>query len=288
MIRWSASVASDDAYLLGEGPFWDGPRGRVLWVDVDRGTVHAGLLDGERVVPVDAWQLDRTVGAVVCSADGELLVAGAQVLLTIDGARRGDPLISGRRRFNDGACDPVGRFLVGTLALDEPAGHEVLLRVEDDGSATVLDDDLTLSNGLAWSVDGSLLYSVDTIPGVVWVRSYDAATGAVGPRREWVRLADGWPDGLCVDAQDHVWVAVWGGGQVRRFAPDGSLVGVVDVPAPHTTSVAFVGDDLDVLLITTATAQLDAARLAEFPDSGRHFLARVGVTGHPVTAWAGP
>ena len=202
----------------------------------------------------------------------------------IDGVP-GVQVVSGARRLNDGACDPAGRFVVGTVALDDSQGEQLLVRVEDDGSVTVLDDDLTLANGLAWSVDGSLLYSVDTVPGVVWVRAYDAATGAVGPRREWLRIADEWPDGLCVDAQDHVWIAIWGAGQVRRYTPDGELVGIVDVSAPLTTSVAFVGDDLDVLLITTATP--DPERLAQYPDSGRHFLAHVGVTGLPVTAWAG-
>ena len=282
LARWTAAVASDAIYGLGEGPLWDAPRQRVLWVDVDRGTVHEGRLEGDRVVPVRSTHVDGTVGAVVCSGDGALLVAGAQ--RTFPGGRVTD----GPRRLNDGACDPAGRFLVGTLALDGVNGGQRLVRLERDGSTTVLDDDLGLSNGLAWSVDGGRFYNADTSAQVIHVRTYDAATGAVGPRRDWLRFDDERPDGLCVDAEDHVWVALWGSGRVARFTPDGELVGVVDVPAPATTSVAFVGDDLGTLLITTATSDVSAADLAAHPDSGRLFVAHVGVTGHPVTPWSGP
>jgi sugar lactone lactonase YvrE len=248
--------------------------------------VHEGRLDGDHVVVTGTRRWDRTVGAVVCSAAGELLVAGAQALLT-DPETRVVPA-GARRRLNDGACDPAGAFLVGTLALGEVQGDETLVRLERDGTLTVLDDDLNLSNGLCWSPDGTLLYSVDSVPGIVWVRSYDAATGATGPRREWLRITDGLPDGLCADADGHLWIAVWGAGEVRRFTPDARPAGVVTVPAPHTTSVAFAGPGLDRLLITTATATLGADRLAAYPMSGRLFLADTGIAGLPVTPWAGP
>jgi sugar lactone lactonase YvrE len=282
-MSWTAAVASTETFTLGEGPLWDAPRERLLWVDVDAGSVHEGRLDGDRVIVTGSQHRDRTVGAVVCSAAGELLVAGAQTLLG-----EGAPSIAAGSRFNDGACDPAGRFLVGTLALGDPSGREILVRQEYDGSLTVLDDDLNLSNGLAWSPDGSAFYSIDSVPGIVWVRSYDAQSGAVGPRREWLRITDGLPDGLCVDAEGCLWIAIWGGGEVRRFTPDTRPAGVVTVPAPHTTSVAFVGPGLDRLLITTATASLDAAQRAAYPLSGSLFLADVGVTGLPVTPWAGP
>jgi sugar lactone lactonase YvrE len=282
-MSWTAAVASAETFLLGEGPFWDAPRERLLWVDVDAGTVHEGRLDGDRVTVTGSQHRDRTVGAVVCSATGELLVAGAQTLLD-----SGITIVAPRSRLNDGACDPAGNFLVGTLALGDTSGQELLVRQEHDGSLTVLDDDLNLSNGLAWSPDGSLFYSIDSVPGIVWVRSYDAASGAVGPRREWLRITDGLPDGLCVDAEGHLWIAIWGAGEVRRFTPEAQPAGVVTVPAPHTTSVAFAGPGLDRLLITTATAMLGAEQLAAYPLSGRLFLADVGVAGLPVTPWAGP
>jgi sugar lactone lactonase YvrE len=190
-------------------------------------------------------------------------------------------------RLNDGACDPAGAFLVGSMALDDRTGGESLVRVERDGSLTVLDDDLTLSNGLAWSPDGGLLYSIDTVPGVVWVRPYAAGTGAVGPRTAFLRFSDTSPDGMCVDAEGAAWIACWGAGEVRRFSPAGELIGVVEVAAPQVTSVAFAGPGLDRLVITTASAYLSPQRLARHPDSGRLFLADVGAVGRAPTPWAG-
>ncbi|HTA07436.1 MAG TPA: SMP-30/gluconolactonase/LRE family protein [Streptosporangiaceae bacterium] len=288
--RWSATAASTDVFGLGEGPLWDAPRRRVLWVDIEAGTVHAGELTAGQVLRRRSWQLDRTVGAVVCSAAGDLLVAGARALITVTEAGQvtGPAIIrEPTRRLNDGGCDPAGNFLVGTLALDGRRGHETLVRIERDQTVTVLDQDLTLSNGLAWSAEGTLLYSVDSVPGTIWIRSYDAATGTTGPRREWLRVTDGVPDGICMDAEGYLWVAIWGAGQVHRYAPDGQLAGIVDVPAPNTSSVAFVGDGRDQLLITTAAVDLAAKQLAAFPDSGRLFLADVGVSGLPVTSWSG-
>jgi sugar lactone lactonase YvrE len=132
------------------------------------------------------------------------------------------------------------------------------------------------------------MYSTDTIPGVIWARAYDPERGDHGPRREVVRLhRGGSPDGLCVDAEGNLWVAIWGGGEVRCYTPTGERLATVSVPAPHTTSVAFVGPGRDTLLITTATDQLSAAQLDAAPLSGRLFLAHVGVAGLPVPAWAG-
>lgn len=261
-------------------------------MDVNAGAVHEGRLDGSRVAETRTWTVDRTVGAVVAGADGNLLVAGTRDLLTLDdgGAITRGPTIlppGSARRLNDGACDPAGQFLVGSLSLDGRAGGEVLVGIEADGSVAVLDDDLTLSNGLAWSRNGSLLYSVDSVPGMVWVRPYDAVTGMAGPRRTWLRVEDGIPDGLCVDAEDHLWLAIWGAGQVRRHAPDGTLAGVIDVPTALTSSVAFVGDALDQLLITSAMPD-DRAGAADDPLAGRLFLAEPGIPGLPTTAWAGP
>jgi sugar lactone lactonase YvrE len=292
-IHWTATAASAEVFALGEGPVRLPDGDGVLWVDIDAGAIHEGRLDGDRVEQARTWHVDGTAGAAVRSVAGDLLVAGRRGLVTIAaaGERRAGPVIIGdgvASRLNDGACDPAGRFLVGSMAVDGARGRDVLVRVEADERVTVLDDDLTLSNGLAWSPGGDLLYSVDSVPGTVWVRSYDAATGAAGPRRSWLRFDDDVPDGMCVDAEGHAWIAFWGAGEVRRFTPDGRHAGTVVVAAPHVTSVAFVGGRLDRLLITTATSELSPDQLAAWPDSGRLFLADVGVTGRAPTPWAGP
>jgi sugar lactone lactonase YvrE len=290
--RFPAFAASDSRYGLAEGPVWDADRNRALWVDVNAGTVHRGRFEHGRVSEEHRAVVDHTVGAVVTSAAGDLLVAGARCLhtVTVDGTiHRGPRLIPSERasRFNDGGCDPQGRFLVGSLALDARHGEESLIRLEETGTVTVLDDDLTLSNGLAFAPDGALLYSVDTTPGTVWKRPYEPLTGAVGPRAEFLHIDDGLPDGLCVDSAGNLWIAIWGAGEIRCFTPAGDPLATVEVPAPNTSSVAFIGPRLDTLLITTAAEQLSTAQLDHFPDSGRLFTAAVGVLGAPVAPWAG-
>lgn len=291
--RWRAYRAGGEVYTLGEGPVWDAPRRRVLWVDIEAGTVHEGQLDEaeEHVLPVSSHHVDRTIGAVAVSARGDILVAAAHDIkvLTTDGRLLPGPRVipaGARRRLNDGACDPAGRFLVGSLQLDEPDGGEVLARIEPDGAITVLDQGLNLSNGLAWSPDGAVLYSIDSVPGIVYARDYDPATGAAGPRHEVLRTG-GLPDGMCVDAEGCLWIAVWGTGEVRRYAVDGTLIGVIETDALHVSCPAFVGPGLDRLLITTATQDLSPDQLRNSPDSGRLLLANVGVVGLPAHAWSG-
>jgi sugar lactone lactonase YvrE len=295
-------VAADDVvvsagpFQLAEGPVWDAARDRLLWVDIHAGTVHEGALDGARVVPGRVLhRSDGMVGAVAVAADGTLVVAEQEVLVSLgpDGQRRELARVvpSGApRRLNDGATDPAGRFLAGSLLLEEdegPSRREVLVRLEDDGSLTLIDDDLGLSNGLAWSGDGRRFFSTDTDRRTVFVRDYDVATGAVGERRTHLRLDEGFPDGCAMDAEDHLWVAVFGAGQVRRYAPDGALVATVEVPAPHTTSIAFAGEDLRTLVITTGSVELSDDERRTHPHSGHLFTTRTDVPGQAVPAWRG-
>jgi sugar lactone lactonase YvrE len=191
------------------------------------------------------------------------------------------------RRLNDGKPDPAGRFLIGTLSLmgDTSTTQELIL-VRDDALEPV-DTDLTLSNGLAWSADGGTLYSVDTIRRVIWRRPWNPSDGSRGERETHLTLDAGYPDGICLDAEDHLWVAMWGLGEVRRYAPDGALVATIAVPAPHTSSVTFAGPDLDVLVITTAKRDLVGDELAHYPGAGALFTTRPGVRGLAQASWAG-
>ncbi|MER7540662.1 SMP-30/gluconolactonase/LRE family protein [Streptomyces sp. NPDC097704] len=280
--------ATTETFRLAEGPLWDARRRRLLWVDILAGQVLEGSLEQSRVTVTRRHDVDSMVGAVALAEDGTLLVAAQEhlVVLSPDGTRQDGPRIvpvGARRRLNDGGVDPAGRFLVGTLSLDGPSRQERLVRLEADGRITGLDDDLTLSNGLAWSTDGGTLYSVDTERRTVFARHY----ADLSRRRTHLLIEDGLPDGIALDAADHLWVAVWGAGQVRRYSPDGKLVDRLSLPAPHTTSVAFAGPDLRTLVVTTATVGLDDEQLRAHPDSGRLFTARVDVPGAPVPYWAG-
>ncbi|WP_028048166.1 SMP-30/gluconolactonase/LRE family protein [Cellulomonas sp. URHD0024] len=290
MTAFTAHPATVGHYVLAEGPVWSAESRALIWVDVERGEVFEGAIAGDEVVERRRLTFDGTVGAAVPGPDGSLLVAAHDRLVVVesDGTRTAGPLVvdDPASRTNDGACDPGGRFLVGTMRYDEVGGGDRLLRIEDDGATLTLDTDLSISNGIAWSPDGSAMYNADTMRGTIWTRRYDAATGTVGERRELVTI-DGYPDGICVDAGGNIWVAMWGAGEVHSYSPAGARRDTVRLPAPHVSSVAFAGSALDRLVITTASRDLDDIGRAQFPHAGRIFLADVGVAGAPTHRWSG-
>lgn len=291
MTEYQATRASSDRHILAEGPVWIADLATVIWVDIEKGSVFTGRLSGTSIIEISRYSFEGQVGAAVPGDDGSLLVATHDRLVRLapDGHRTDGPIIVSpgtNSRANDGACDPAGRFLVGTLALDDREGQEVLYRWETNGSLTTMDSDLTLSNGLAWSPDGTLMYSTDTVPGIIWVRDYDVASGEFGSRRHHLHITQGFPDGICVDSRGYLWVAIWGEGEVRSFTPSGIADDTVRVPAPHVSSVAFVGADLNLLLITTASRDLSPAELEQHPDAGCLFIAELPTAGFPSTLWA--
>jgi sugar lactone lactonase YvrE len=285
-------LATEERYTLAEGPVWDPTDGVLRWVDIVGGLVLEGdLMADGRISVLASESFGETVGAVVPSIAGARAVVGAVRLhvRAADGkvtpGRRLLPAGSGRR-LNDAKADPSGRLLVGTLSLAGASTSEELLLVGDD-DVRVIDRDLTLSNGLAWSPDGRLLYSVDTERRVIYRRPWSAADGTWGERTIHLALDEGYPDGICIDADGHLWVAMWGLGQVRRHAPGGALVASIDIPAPHTSSVAFAGPGLDILVITTAKRDLAGDELTRYPGAGALFTTRPGVRGLPQALWTG-
>ncbi len=288
----NAIRASDSVYELAESPVWNSRTGRVIWVDIPAGRLHSGALRGSKFVDTDATDLGGMVSAVALARDGGLLVAAQRGLIVIGPAgdvHTGPDILPPDRgnRMNDGACDASGRYLVGTLSLDGREFSEELLQVEPHGAISVLRTGIGLSNGIAFSPNGTQLYHVDTLRRTVWVADYDSATGAA---TQWSRLFtvdDGSPDGLAVDEEGMLWLAIWGAGQVRQYDTSGNVHAIISVDAPHTSSVAFVGADLDQLVITTARAELTDAELATFPDSGAIFLADPGARGLSRSRWAG-
>ncbi|WP_348789129.1 SMP-30/gluconolactonase/LRE family protein [Leifsonia sp. NPDC080035] len=285
MTAHRAKRATVETFELGEGPLWDARSGVLRWVDITAGAVLAGTLEADGTIrPTERAEFGETVGAVTLAEDGGLVVVGARRLWSVsaDGRRFGGTTLFADdvpARTNDAAVGPDGSLLVGTHALDDDPGPQCLLRVSA-GTVTVLDDDLLLSNGLAFSPDGGTLYSIDTLARTVWARDYDPATGATGPRR--VHLTtEGMPDGATVDADGGLWIAFWGAAEVRRFAPDGRRTDTVAVPAPNASSVCFAGPGLDTLVITSARQGLSTAELAAHPASGALFTARVGRRGLP-------
>ncbi|WP_121830988.1 SMP-30/gluconolactonase/LRE family protein [Streptomyces sp. S1] len=300
-MRWNAVPCTPGPGLLSEGPVWDRNRGELLWVDITAGLVHRGVLvereDGSGlpdVAPLTTFSLDRHVGAVAPRASGGLVAAaGTDFLNLTETGERSlivTPVEDGdgvRRRMNDAKCDPRGRLLAGTMTYDltEEAGS--LYRLDPDGTVVTLLDSVTISNGLGWSPDGRLFYFADSPTRRVDVFDYDTAAGTLSGRRPFAGFGEGEePDGLAVDIEGRVWVAVWGAGEVRAFTPEGEPYGVVEVPAAHVTSCAFAGPDLDVLVITTATEGRSSEQLRDEPDAGRLFVCRPDATGLPVPPFA--
>jgi len=186
--------------------------------------------------------------------------------------------------MNDAACDPQGRFWAGTLADDHRPGGGALYRLERDGRTELMLDGLTISNGLGWSPDGATMYLVDSGPRIVHAFAFDADRGTISAGRELVRVPEevGAPDGMTVDAVGDLWVAIYGGGRVNRYSPEGVLRQVLNVPAKQSTSCAFAGAELNRLYVTTATeAWSDEQRRAE-PTAGLIYRFDTDATGRPA------
>lgn len=267
---------------LGEGPIWDARTNTLLWVDLVRGQVRR--YDPATGVD-DCLQLDQPVGAVAVRAAGGLVLAlrdGFSVyadgeLQWIAETERDKH----QNRMNDGKCDPAGRFWAGTMALDSTPGAGALYRLDSDYSVTKVLDGVTISNGLGWSPSKDKMYFIDTAQQGVDVFDYNHATGNVGNRRRLVDIpiGAGVPDGMAVDAEGFLWVALCFGWAVHRYAPDGRLDRIVKLPVSLVTSCAFGGPDLTDLYITTGTLTLTEEQLREQPEAGGLFRHRPGVAG---------
>lgn len=272
---------------LGEGPVWDSRTGWLVWTDIDGHRLHS--YDPSSGAS-RSTTFEFAVGAFALAAENRLVLATPTGFMTCD--RDGADLrlvaeIEADRdetRMNDGKCDRAGRFWAGTMAYDGGRGAGSLYRLSPDGSTTRMLEGVTISNGLAWNAGDSLMYYVDTAERRIDVFDFDLDTGTITDRRPFVHIspADGLPDGITIDADDHVWVALWGGGAVHRYSPDSNLDVVVSVPASLVTSCAFGGDFFDDLYVTTASIGLDAAELRAQPGAGRLFSCRPGVRGLPT------
>ncbi|EFE69683.1 calcium-binding protein [Streptomyces viridosporus ATCC 14672] len=274
--RTAYEVAVRAEATLGEGPTWDPAAGRLLWIDILASRVHTyDPATGRRTLR----RTDQHVGAVKPRAGGGLVLnlRDGVGLLDPDGTFRWlhRDAVPGRRG-NDAAVAPDGTLWAGTMRYDEATGGGTLSRITGDGTARTVLDDVTVSNGTGWSPDGRLMYYVDTPTRRIDVLDHDPATGRVTGRRPLAEIEEGagFPDGLTVDADGCVWVALWDGAAVRRYTPAGDLDRVIPLPVPRVTACAFGGAGLTDLYVTTARVGLPAPHplagsLLVVPDAGR-------------------
>jgi sugar lactone lactonase YvrE len=279
-----AEQVTDPIAFHGEGPVWSASWGGLRWLDMLAGDV---LTLGEAGV---ARRHVGSIAACVRPRRGGGAVIGVErgfALESPDGSLQPLPELwsSSDIRMNEGGCDPDGRFYCGSMAYDQAKGAASLYRLEPDGAVEAVLEGVTVSNGLEWSPDGALAYYNDTETGAVAVFDYSRDNGLT-QRRTFAALPDeGRPDGLTVDADGCVWVAVVNAGSVLRLRPDGVVDGRVEVPGvTRVTACAFGGERLDRLYITTSREHLAPG---EEPTAGSLFAVEPGVTGLPVREFAG-
>jgi sugar lactone lactonase YvrE len=275
---------------LGEGPYWVPEDDCLLWVDIEGARLHRTYFPSAETVTDSPGPISAAFPAV----GGGILIAGGAALTLLFPAERGGQWVARTiadtparegLRFNDAGVDPAGRVWVGSMHTTEAEPVGELYRLDPGSRLNPVVKNVTVSNGLGWSPDGSRMYYADSPLRRVDVFDYDPATGEASARRPFADLsaAEGVPDGLTVDADGCVWVAMWGGSALRRFTPEGEPDAVLPVPVSQPTSCAFGGPELADLYITSARDGLTEDQLATQPLAGRLLHVRPGPVGLPST-----
>ncbi len=278
--------------VLGESPVWDVAEAALYWVDTENATL-------QRLSPatgvVDRWTLPERISAIALRREGGLVVALASGLALFDPEAGSVERLAApeahipRNRFNDGKCDRRGRFWAGTMdeRFSERCG--ALYRLGGDGVCQKMETGIGVSNGLAWSPDNRAFYFGDTMQRAIFVYDFDLDAGCIGDRRLFADLRDqpGAPDGSTVDSEGFLWNAQWNGWRLMRYAPDGSVDRVVELPVQNPTSCMFGGPDLRTLYVTSALWGLSPADVAGQPWAGALLELDVGVAGLPECRFQG-
>jgi sugar lactone lactonase YvrE len=290
--RITAEPVTDARATLGEGPVWDDREQCVWWVDILGESIH-------RTDPGtgqdDLIHVGQMVGALGLRQRGGLVAAVRDGFVAVDtGSGRIERLADVEadrpsNRMNDGKVDPQGRFWAGTTDIDHHPGLGTLYRLDADLAVSPMLADITISNGLDWTADGATMYFIDTPTQQVDRFSFEPSIGSISDRKRAVAIPSraGHPDGMTLDTEDHLWVALWDGWAVERYAPDGDLELRVEVPAAQASSCTFGGSDLDLLFITTAQKEFPVGGKPDQPYAGGLFVCRPGVRGRPAHRFAG-
>ena len=289
----AVEVVLDAHVQLGEGPIWDEVQGVLYWVDILAGKLYIyDPVSGEN----QGFDVGQHVGTVVLRQSGGVMLAVYDGFAAYDLATQKLTLIHDpeadlpNNRFNDGKCDPAGRFWAGTMAYTDQGTQGSLYRMDADLSVHKMLGNIGISNGIIWSLDNKTMYYIDSMAHTVRAFDYDNATGDISNERVVISVtqAMGLPDGMAIDAEGMLWVAHFGGSAVRRWDPNtGEVLATIPVPATQITACAFGGENLDTLYITSAAMRLDAAALAAQPHAGALFAVKPGVRGVPSFKFAG-
>jgi sugar lactone lactonase YvrE len=284
---------SPDRDVVGESPVWSVAEQALYWVDI-KGPRLRCLHVGSGAVR--NWPMPGFAGSVALHREGSVLISLGTGLAIFTLASQTFHFIAApeaaatARRFNDGRCDPHGRFWVGAMSTVRREASAVLYCLEADGTCRKVLAGVTIPNGLAWSPDGRTMYFADTQGAAIYAFDYDPVEGNATNRRLFASTEDrpGRPDGATVDAEGFLWSAEYDGACITRYAPDGRVDRRIALPVQRPTSCAFGGPRLDVLFVTTASQELSAAELRGQPLAGRVLALDPGVRGLPEPHFAGP
>ncbi len=283
----------DAKAVLGEGPLWHAPSQRLYWVDIESHEVHVfdPATGNDRAIDVG-----QKVSTVVVRRSGGLVLALHHGFATLNLDTEQVSMLSdpeadlSENRFNDGKCDPAGRFWAGTMSLTRKPGTANLWRLDPDLTVHHVLGGVTTSNGLVWSLDHRTMYYIDTPTREVAAFDYDAETGCIANRRVVIAFPEGAgsPDGMAIDARGMLWIAHFRGGRVSCWDPAvGAMLQAVDLPVRKVSACAFGGPNLDELYVTTARVELTDEELQDQPHAGSLFRVRPGVAGVESFEFAG-
>ncbi len=288
----ATTIGGDIVCDLGEGPVWDDAGQALWWHDVTGRVLHR--LD-HATGATRSWPLPKMPGSFGHRRGGGMIAAFRNRLSLFDPETGEDREIEGHgidfavERFNDGACDAMGRFWTGTFDPTMKTDRGTLYRIDPDLSVTRVDTGINMSNGIAWSPDGRTLYYSDSRPGQVYRYDFDMESGTIGRRSIFIDFAgrEGAPDGCTVDAEGFLWVAEVEAGRIGRYDPAGRCERTIELPVSKPTSVAFGGPDLSTLFVTSMRYGLGEKELARQPAAGRLLAVDVGVKGLPEPLFGG-
>ncbi len=287
-----ARCVVEDKEILGESPVWSDAEQMLYWVDVRAPEIHSyhPATGAHRV-----WDVPEQVGSIGLASGARLIAALRNGFFYFDpGSGDLTPIFDPEpdkpaNRLNDGKMDRAGRFWCGSMSDPDRGPNGTLYRLDPDHSCSPHLDGIVIPNALCWSPDDRVMYFADSLEHVIRAYDFDAASGALSNRREFVRVpeSDGVPDGATVDAEGYLWSAHMRGARVTRYAPDGRIDRVIAVACDNVTSCCFGGADLETLFITTARQRLDEDELARQPLAGSLFAVETGVKGLPDPVFGG-
>jgi sugar lactone lactonase YvrE len=286
ILTMNPEVVCEKVSELGEGPLWDPSRKLICWVDILNGHIHEW---SPVFKTLNTLQVGQMIGAMAICNDGNYIAAikdgfgfvnpktgEVEMIENPEGHLPGN-------RFNDGKCDPAGRFWAGTMPLSEDKPTGSLYMIAADRSAVKREGAITISNGLAWSLDHKVLYYIDTPTLEVVGYDFDMENGNITNKRTIINIPkeEGFPDGMTIDNEGMLWIAHWGGWQVTRWNPStGKKLSAIKLPVSNVTSCIFGGESMKDLYITSARKGLSVAELEKQPLAGSLFVIKEsGFTG---------